>query len=246
MQQQHPKLRDQRKLHANEPYALNSIPDDIVYVIGESFVYLLYTGRKDLGGNDWGDVFAEAVGGQHLGSPVGIADVIKNRMAWSMKTVKNTDPFSATSVRLISGRCSPDYSFGISDPHEDVQKTGCAVLEIWNERVNIAKEEYAHVRSCILVRSDDMTKFSLFEDVCDRYRTADYTWEANKNGNLIGRRKSDGEICFTWQPHGSQFTIHAKVPADAVKFTIKRPPELQKEEVIRLIGFDRTWVEISR
>lgn len=32
MQQQHPKLRDQRKLHANEPYALNSIPDEVVYM----------------------------------------------------------------------------------------------------------------------------------------------------------------------------------------------------------------------
>lgn len=33
----------------------------------------------------------------------------------------------STSVKLISGRCSPDYSYGITDPHKDVQKTGEAV-----------------------------------------------------------------------------------------------------------------------
>lgn len=39
-----------------------------------------------------------------------------------MKTVKSTNPLNSQAVRLISGRCSPDYSYGIEDPHDDIQK----------------------------------------------------------------------------------------------------------------------------
>jgi hypothetical protein len=126
----HPRLRDGHKLEASELYPTNEIPDDIIIKIAGYFAYLLYTGRKDISGEDWGDAFASAIGGTHLDSPVGIADVVKNKMAWSMKTVKNSNPFTVKNVRLISGRCSPDYSYGITDPHEDIEKTGRAVLGI--------------------------------------------------------------------------------------------------------------------
>ena len=79
-----------------------------------------------------------------------------------------------------------------------------------------------------------------------RYRTNDYTWEVNSNGNLIGMDTETGEQCFTWQPHGSQFTIHTKVPSNAIKFTIKQPPVLQKEITLNNIGFDKSWINIKR
>lgn len=94
----------------------------MVVGIASHLIYLICIGRKDISGSDWGDALAEAIGGRHLDAPVGIADVVKEKMAWSVKTVKNKDPFNARSVRLISGRCSPDYSYGITDPHEDIQK----------------------------------------------------------------------------------------------------------------------------
>lgn len=110
----HPRLRDTGRLHSKELYPLGEIPDVIIQKIGRHFVFLLCTGRKDITGTDWADAFAEAVGGKHLDSPVGIADVVVDNMAWSMKTVKHADPFAAKTVRLISGRCSPDYSYGIT------------------------------------------------------------------------------------------------------------------------------------
>lgn len=203
-------------------------------------------GRKDISGADWGEAFASAVGGVHLDSPVGIADVVCGKMAWSLKTVKNNDPFKAVNARLISGRCSPDYSYGITDPHKDIQETGRAVLGIWNERVNIAQDNYSPVRTTILVRSSDLSSYCLFEEENHRFRTSDYTWAVNNNGNLIGRDLETGETCFTWQPHGSQFTIHTKIPANAVKFTIKKPPVVSKEKILKSIGFDKTWIEIIR
>ena len=115
---QHPKLRDSKRLLTHEPYPISEIPESIIKLIGKKIVYMLCVGYNDLTGDDWGNIFAEAIGGEHLQSPVGIADVVFDKMAWSMKTVKTTNPHrNEASVRLISGRCSPDYSYGITDPH---------------------------------------------------------------------------------------------------------------------------------
>lgn len=238
-----PKLRDSKHLTTQTLYPLNVFPKELITKIGANLVYLLYIGRKDISGSDWGDTFADAINGIHLDSPVGIADVSLDRNAWSMKTVKIKDPFSCSNVRLISGRCSPDYSYGITDPHLDIQKTGEAVLNIWNERINIATDHYSRVRTAILARSYDMLSYRLFEEETHRYRTTDYHWTVNKNGNLIGLDRNEN-ICFTWQPHGSQFTIHTEVPDNAVKFQIKKPPTLQKEDVLKGINFDEEWISI--
>ena len=243
--EQHPRLRDSKKLTTKELYPLNVFPESLITEIGGYFVYLLYIGRTDITGTDWGDAFAQAIKGTHLDSPVGIADVVLDKNCWSMKTVKNPDPFSAKNIRLISGRCSPDYSYGITDPHKDVQKTGEAVLGIWNERVNIANDHYSQLRTSILIRSDDLLSYTLFEEETLRYRTTDYHWNVNKNGNLIGLDKNE-QICFTWQPHGSQFTIHTEVPENALRFTIKQPPKLEQKDILAKLKFDSSWITIVK
>ncbi len=242
----HPRLRDKHKLVTTEIYPINEIPEDIIVKIAGYFTYLLYTGRKDITGEDWGDAFAKAIDGTHLDSPVGIADVVKGKMAWSMKTVKSPNPIAAKNVRLISGRCSPDYSYGISNPHDDIEKTGRAVLGIWNERINLALDSYNPVRTMVLLRSDDCLNFCLFEEDTLRYPSNNYFWETNKNGNLVGKSIETNETKFTWQPHGSQFTIHTKIPHNAVRFTIKRPPVISQETILSSINFDASWVKIIR
>ena len=242
----HPKLRDSKRLQTFEPYPINEMPEDVIRKIGRQFVYYLCIGRKDITGDDWGNIFANAIeSGEHLQSPVGIADVVMGKMAWSMKTVKQKNPFRKDAViRLISGRCSPDYSYGITDPHEDIQKTGRAVLNIWNERVNIAYDYYNPIRTSILIRSDDMLSFSLYEEENHRFVANAYKWEENSNGNLLGYHKETGEHRFTWQPHGSQFTIMSKVPQNAMKFKVKCPPIIDMEETLKQIKYDDSWIEI--
>lgn len=242
----HPRLRDGHRLTSSELYPINEIPDDIIVKIASYFVYLLYMGRKDITGEDWGDAFANAIGGIHLDSPIGIADVVKGKMAWSMKTVKNSNPMKVKNVRLISGRCSPDYSYGITDPHEDISKTGRAVLGIWNERINLALDNYNPIRTMVLIRSEDCLSFCLYEEYTHRYASNDYQWEVNKNGNLIGKSIISNTTKFTWQPHGSQFTIHEDIPHNAVRFAIKRPPVISKDIILPTIGFESSWVEIFR
>jgi hypothetical protein len=244
-----PKLRDSKHRKSTEPFALNIIPDSVIHSIGEHLIYLISVGSSDISGEHWGDALAFAVGGSHLSTPLGIADVVLGKMAWSTKTVKNTTkggPLKAKSVNLISGRCSPDYSYGIKDSHEDIQKTGAAVLSIWNERVSIAQDNYSIVRTSVLVRSQDLLSYVLFEQENHRFRTTDYEWKENKRGNLKGILKGTNKHIFTWQPHGSQFTIHTEIPQSAKKFTIKKPPIIPKIETLNSIGFDSSWITILK
>ncbi len=78
--EQRPKLRDSKRLTTQTLYPLNIFPKELVNKIGGYLAYLIYIGRKDVSGNDWGDAFADAIGGTHLDSPVGIADVVLDKI----------------------------------------------------------------------------------------------------------------------------------------------------------------------
>ena len=241
---QPPKLRDSKKRIGTDPYPLGEIPQAVIRNIGKWVVYSFLIGKHDINGEDWGNIFANAIAGDHLSSPLGLADVVKGGMAWSVKSVKQGKPFNCNRIRIISGRCSPDYSYGINDPHADIHATGRAVLNIWNERVNIAKDHYEPLRSSILIRNPDTLEFCVYEHEIHRFNTKEYTWEANKNGNFNGYRIADNKHVFTWQPHGAQFTIIHEVPVSSIKFRVKRPPVLDFVKTLDQIGFEDSWVTI--
>ena len=103
---QRPRLRDNKGKRQFEPYPLGRMPSNMIYEMGKYFTYQYLIGAKDLTGSIWGDVFAAGIGGKHLDSPLGIADVVYENMAWSTKTVKHIKPHNQNKVRIISGRCS--------------------------------------------------------------------------------------------------------------------------------------------
>ena len=107
---QRPRLRDNRDRGPYELYPLGQVPDDIIYNIAKWMTYYFSISRSDIDGADWGNIFASSIGGEHLGKPVGLADVIYEGMAWSVKSVKSSKPWEQKIVRLISGRNSIDYS----------------------------------------------------------------------------------------------------------------------------------------
>lgn len=239
-----PRLRDNKGKRQFELYPLGQIPEAYICGMSKWLTYLYLVGNKDITGDHWGDAFASAISGTHLGNPLGLADVFYESQCWSVKTVKHTNPHTQAKVRVISGRCSPDYSYGITDPHEDVQKTGTAVLSIYNERINIAKDKYEPLRAVILIRNFDTFDFAVFEHDIYRYVTTEYEWRSNKNGNLEGFEKSTNKHCFTWQPHGSQFTVLYDVPVSVIKFSVKQPPVLDFDKTLEQVGFDESWVTI--
>ena len=63
---------------------------------------------------------------------------------------------------------------------------------------------------------------------------------------LRGVEKSTTEHRFTWQPHGSQFTIIEEIPEDSLLIKIKEPEMLNKEDVLKALGFDKSWISITK
>ena len=82
----------------------------------------------------------------------------------------------------------------------------------------------------------------MFEHELHRFNTNDYRWETNNNGNLQGYELSSNRHVFTWQPHGSQFTIIYDIGNSASLFKVRRPPILNFNEALKQVGFSDDWV----
>lgn len=204
----------------------------------------MVSGRGDINGEDWARIFAESIGGLDHASPLGLADVSWNGCCWSLKTVKNKRPYKAKTVRLIAGRNSPQYSGGISDPLQNIAETGRIVLSIYNNRLAEARTQHSDVRLGVLLRNMEALEFAFYERHIVHLHDADYEWRKNRNGNLEAY-SSQGVHTFTWQPHGSQFTIKDLVPLRTTRIRIlQRPGVASLEDVLQSVGFSDEWVEV--
>ena len=185
------------------------------------------------------------MGAQWTPSNVGLDDVQLHQMAWSAKTVKNKNPFCVKHVRLISGRNSPDYSFDIENVHtEDPDKLGEMILGIWNARITDVRKKFATTRTVVLIKGDDLSTVSVFEEEALKFLPEEYEWEWNQRGNLEGYVKGSDAKKFTWQPHGAQFTVTTTVPENRLKLRIRHPPILDRDAVLSQIEFDPSWIEV--
>lgn len=243
-----PKLRTVNKSIAAFP--LNDFDADFPYNLGKEIVYLLASkGRADLEGSEWEQIFASCIGADWKPSNVGLDDVVLGNTAWGAKTVKSAikDFKELKQIRLISGRNSPVYSFGGTiDISADPNIIGEQVLEIWNERVSAVREKFKNLRTVVLVKSNDLSQVAVFEFDTIRYDPDLFDFQWNTRGNLEGFEKGSKNKRFTWQPHGSQFTIHETVPEKTLIISIKQPEKLNKEKILSAIGFNKSWVSISR
>lgn len=246
MAKRNPKLRTVNK--SIPPYPLNQFSSNFPYLVGREIVYLLASkGKAVLEGSEWEEIFANSIGADWKPSNVGLDDVVLGNTAWGAKTVKsNKKDFSTLNkVRLISGRNSPVYSYGEKiDTNADPNIVGGQVLEIWNERVSSIREKFKHLRTVVLVKSNDLRQIAIFEFDTIRYDPELFEFVWNKNDNLEGYDRSSREHRFTWQPHGSQFTIIEPVPDNTLILNIKEPVRLDKTKVLEAIGFDNSWVTI--
>lgn len=243
-----PRLRTVNK--SVSAYPLNQFNSEFPYILGQEIVYLLASkGRADLQGNEWEQIFALCIGAEWKPSNVGLDDVVMGNTAWGAKTVKSgvKDFTDLKKVRLISGRNSPVFSFGSTiDTSIEPNLVGEQVLEIWNERVSAIREKFKHLRTVVLVKSNDLSQVAVFEFDTIRYDAELFNFIWNKNGNLEGFVKGTKDKQFVWQPHGSQFTIIEKVPEETLILKIKQPEVLDKERILTAIGFDKSWVTIKR
>lgn len=241
-----PKLRTVEK--SLPPFPLNDFPKDFPFILGKELVYLLASkGKPILEGAEFEAIFATCIGAEWKPSNVGLDDIILGNTAWGAKTVKATNPTTQKKVRLISGRNSPVYSFGDTiDTKADPNLVGQSILEIWNERVSAIREKFQNLRTIVLVKSNDLTEVVVFEFDTIRYDPELFVWEWNKNGNLRGIEKSTTEHRFTWQPHGSQFTIVEEIPENSLLIKIKQPEILDKQDILKALGFNKSWISVTK
>jgi hypothetical protein len=213
--------------------------------LAKEVVYLLATRvTPSLEGADWEQIFARLIDARWKPSNVGLDDVVLEQTAWSAKTVKASSPALAKKVRLISGRNSPAFSFQQDNIRaEQPQIIGDMVLAIWNERVAAIRSKYQHLRTIVLLKSDDLLELALFEHETELYHLENYRWSWNKRDNLEGH-SFQGEHKFTWQPHGSQFTIIEHVPDNRLALILKQPPALSREAVLAGLNFNANWVQV--
>ena len=218
-------------------YSVCEIPREIVDRVGKTIQYLFYLGKTSLSGADFEQSWAWAIGGEQCNGRK-LEDVIKNKTAWSAKTIKKEKPFDAQKVRVIAGRMKLEMR-GIDNCFNDVQFSGDKVLEVWNDRVRIAKEKYNDFRTIFLLRDDDTLSYTLWEDEIKIYNPSEYKWVSNGGKNFEAYSKFTGKHCFTWQSGGGQFTIFEEVPKNAYKFTVPEPPFTvgDVEEVSKMLGF---------
>jgi len=237
-----PTLRGQQR-RRSAPYPLGQLPPSLSVEVGKLIVHRLTVGQADITGDDFGEIFARSIGGTHRGKPLGIADVVWENCAWSIKTVKSAFPFQQNKVRIISGRNNVKYSCKISDPHADIAATGKCILEIWNKRLDTSLNEYDDLRILIFIRNMSTLEFTIAEIEPMRFVPSEYRWEKNAKDNLEGFDIQRGEHRFTWQTT-AQFTVFHHIPASAYRFRIKRrPPTLSQAHVLRLAQFEPDWIE---
>lgn len=237
-----PRLRTVDKV--KPPYLINHFPTDFGFKLGKEIVYLLATkSTPSLEGPEWEQIFATCIRATWKPSNVGLDDIVLGICAWGAKTIKAKHPHKIKTVRLISGRNSPAYSFDQMELDRDPQEIGNDVLQIWNARVESLRDKFSHLRTVVLIKSDDLTKLTVFETETVFYPVDRYSWTKNKRGNLetydgLGKHR------FTWQPHGSQFTIIEEVPQERLLLEIKALQKLDKGSVLRTLKFDASWIKI--
>ena len=229
------------------PWPLNVFPEKFARCLGKEIIARLavdHTGSIE--GETWEQMFAVSLGAQWKPSNVGLDDVVLGDCAWGAKSVKSSDPFEMKDVRLISGRNDPGYSYGRRPKKAPV--IGKMVLGIWNQRVAEVKKNYRHARSVVLVKPNQITgewlDFAVFEFDTVQYNPEEFDWSWNKNKNLVGHRRDTKDHCFTWQPHGAQFTVIHKVPEERLRFQVKKPTQVETGVVLKALKFDDSWVRI--
>jgi len=240
-----PKLRTVNK--SVPPFNLNDFPKEFPYKIGEQLIYILATrGATDIEGKEWEQIFAKSIDAEWKPSNVGLDDIVLENTAWGAKSVKHKTPSKLKNIRLISGRNDLINSFDYNvQPGSLPDEHGEQVLDIWNERVSSIRKLYKHLRTVILIRSYDLLESVVFEFDTIRFDPELYYWKW-KGKNLYGYQKSDDKQKFTWQSGGQQFTIFEEVPNEQLLIKLKRPDLLPKEFILDEIGFNKSWITVSK
>ena len=100
------------------------------------------------------------------------------------------------------------------------------------------------VRGVVLLKGKHLGTVAVYEEKAERFIVEDYYWQWNERNNLEGYEKATDVHRFTWQPHGSQFTVVSDVPDRRLKLRIRRPPLVERADVLKSVKYDDSWIEV--
>ena len=83
-----PRLRNQTKKQSNI-YTLGKLPKDIIISLSAELVYHYACGYDDIAGDEIAKLFAGSIDGVALNSALGLADILKDDCAFSVKSVNS-------------------------------------------------------------------------------------------------------------------------------------------------------------
>jgi len=248
-----PKLRQASK--SRQPYRINDFPNGFTESVAKEIFLnratsLFSSDKVDVKGDEWEQIFANAIKANRDSAVAeGLDDIQdwKTSTAWGAKTVKWTHKADIVpkikagkaKLRLIIGRNSPVYSFerALDPKRDDPKEVGDLVLEIWNQRVSNVRTKFRTIRTVVLVKCESLKRVIIFEKETELFDLGEYDWAWNVRDNLIGSLQ--GVPKFTWQPHGSQFTImNVEIPKEALIVDIEDPQAFPRDKLLKLSGWD--------
>ena len=177
-------------------HPVGQIPDRVLNSVFADISVHLPLVSSVINWGDWERAWAAAVGGKRLGSNRRLVDVTSGNVAWSLKSggkaITGAGRFSAVSSRLDIQKHRQ-----VNDFSADVQRTGGAALEMWNDKIGgeLAKSRSGMIpvdsdlRLLIVAQRSSGSSYIFHERQLLSEPVGEYRWEINSQGNISRFRR---------------------------------------------------------
>ena len=216
------------------------LTDDFACCLAKEFVLRLFDKFSvKISEHEWASVFARCIGADWSSSECEWSVTRQDGIAWCAKIIANCQPHKVKHVVLEFN------GFDVDNVHtEEANQLGEMILGAWNARIAEVRKQFVTTRTVVLIKGDDLSTVSVFEEEALKFLPEEYEWDWNQEDNLEGYVKGTGVKRFTWQPHVSRFSITTNVPDNRLKICIRRPSLVDRDEVLTQLKFDPSWIEI--
>ena len=166
-----------------------------------------------------------------------------NSIGWSAKTLQISNIAPGSEFELVIQRAdilrkSEKLGYGILSRSSDPSVLGSALLKHWYLKVNndAITQDVTDKRVCILIKSNDRTKYAYYEDDVEIYKDQDIRWEwtGSTRTGLKGIRRKDDFCIYRWYPNQTHFFERFTFPQGALIFELT-PQRLQLSELVGLL-----------
>lgn len=165
-----------------------------------------------------------------------------NRIGWSAKTLQvqrfPCDNFEFVIQRANIFKKREELGFPNLSIDSETSELGLALLKHWKDKVlgDAIEQDVDDLRLCMLLKSNDSTKYGYVEQELHLYEPEELIWEwtdVNKAG-LQGIRVSDRRTVYRWYRGQTQFFEHIYLDKPYYTFEIE-PRRKDMQSVIDLL-----------